>query len=144
MLGQQDGVLKTEVGYSGGDQKNPSYEAVCQGNTGHLEVARIIYDPSRIDYEQLCRLFFEIHDPTQVDGQGPDIGDQYRSVIFYINDDQKKIAEKIKNILIEKGVDVVTKIQPLDQFYAEQDPAHQKYYFKNNKLPYCHIYQKKF
>lgn len=139
-----EGVISTRVGYAGGKTVAPSYREVCYGDTGHAESVEVVYDPNKISYEALVKLFFETHDPSQRNGQGPDIGDQYRSVIFYTSEEQKNIAEKIITILKEKGVDVATKIQPLDQFFPERDPAHQKYYFKNNKLPYCHIYQKKF
>lgn len=138
------GVIKTTVGYAGGTVENPTYREVCSGKTGHAESVEVIFNPTIIDYEQLVKLFFETHNPTQRDGQGPDIGSQYRSVIFYLNEEQKQIASKLKNILIEKGLDVVTQIEPLNIFYPERDPAHQKYYFKNNKKPYCHFYEKKF
>ncbi len=139
-----EGVISTRVGYAGGNIPSPTYREVCSGTTGHAESVEVIFDPNKITYESLVKLFFETHDPTQRNGQGPDIGEQYRSVIFYTNEEQKKIAEKIIQILIDKGLKVATTLQPLEQFYPERDPAHQKYYFKNNKLPYCHIYHKKF
>lgn len=139
-----DGIVKTTVGYAGGNIENPSYREVCTGKTGHAESVEVVFDPKETDYEQLVKLFFETHNPSQRGGQGPDVGDQYRSVIFYLNDEQKDIAEKVKNILVEKGADVTTKIELLKAFYPERDPAHQKYYFKNNKHPYCHFYEKKF
>lgn len=138
------GVISTRVGYAGGTVPSPTYRQVCSGNTGHAECVEVIFDPKKITYEALVKLFFETHDPSQRDGQGPDIGDQYRSVIFYTHDEQKKIAEKIIQLLKDKGVIVRTTLQALEHFYPERDPAHQQYYFKNNKLPYCHIYQKKF
>lgn len=89
------GVLKTEVGYIGGHQKNPTYQDVCNGNTGHYEALRVVYDPAKITYEQLTKYFFEIHDPTQTNGQGPDLGTQYLSAIFYYDEVQKEIAVKL-------------------------------------------------
>ncbi|MBD3362332.1 bifunctional methionine sulfoxide reductase B/A protein [Candidatus Dojkabacteria bacterium] len=137
------GVLLTEVGYTGGEKENPTYDQVKTGETGHAEAIKIVYDSTRVSYEKLAKLFFEIHDPTQVNRQGPDIGSQYRSVIFYINDEQKQVAENLKNTLIEKGVEVVTRIRKAEKFYSAED-YHQQYYKKNEKTPYCHIYQKRF
>lgn len=141
---KRDGVIATTVGYAGGEVENPTYQQVCSGQTGHAESIQVVYDPSEVSYEELVKLFFETHNPTQRDGQGPDLGSQYRSVIFYQNDEQQAIAQQYKNTLIEKDYDVVTQIEPLDAFYPEQDAHHQKYYFKKDALPYCHIYEKKF
>jgi len=138
-----DGVLKTEVGYSGGHKTEPTYEEVCSGNTGHLEAIRVIYDPLKLSFEKLVQYFFEIHDPTQVDGQGPDKGEQYLSVIFYYSDEQKKSAEQLKSALKKKGLTVATRILPVSVFWrAEQ--YHQNYYEKTGKQPYCHHYVKRF
>jgi peptide methionine sulfoxide reductase msrA/msrB len=142
-LQKEPGVLSVVSGYTGGFVKNPSYREVCTGNTGHAEAIKITYDPSRTSYDKLLRLFMEIHDPTQTDGQGPDLGDQYRSEIFYLNDDQKMVAEKDINILKSKGIAVVTKITKASEFYPAE-AYHQDYYFKNGKIPYCHSYTKKF
>ncbi|MEO7047873.1 MAG: bifunctional methionine sulfoxide reductase B/A protein, partial [Ferruginibacter sp.] len=140
---QLPGILKTEVGYSGGKKANPTYEEVCQGNTGHYEVIRVIYDQKKIDFTRIATYFFEIHDPTQEDGQGPDRGEQYLSVAFYYTEKQKNILNELIAILKEKGLTVVTKILPVSVFWpAEQ--YHQKYYTKTGKHPYCHVYKKRF
>lgn len=137
------GVLSTSVGYMGGEKDNPSYKEVCYEKTGHAETMEVVYDPELVAYEELAKLFFEIHDPTQVDRQGPDVGDQYRSEIFYTNDEQKEIVEKLINILIGKGYNIATKIEKADKFWIAED-YHQDYYQKKNGTPYCHIYEKKF
>ncbi len=137
------GVLKTEVGYTGGHTENPSYEDICAGNTGHFEALRVIYDPKKISFEQLTKYFFEIHDPTQRNGQGPDIGQQYLSVIFYYDDTQKMIAEKLKFKLEEKGLTISTQILPVSTFW-QAEGYHQDYYIKSGKQPYCHQYVKRF
>ena len=142
-LQKAPGVISVTSGYTGGHVKNPSYQEVCTGTTGHAEAVKIIYDPNKTSYDKLVRLFLEIHDPTQVGGQGPDIGDQYRSEIFYLNNEQKIIAEKNIKILKDKGIKVVTAVTPASEFYPAE-AYHQDYYFKNGKLPYCHIYTKRF
>jgi len=139
----QKGVYKTEVGYIGGITENPSYEVVCNNNTGHAEVLKIIFNNQMVSFDTLCRLFFEIHDPTQTNRQGPDLGEQYRSEIFFTNKAQKDIAENLIKILRQKGYNVVTKITPANKFWKAEE-YHQKYYLKKNTEPYCHIYQKKF
>lgn len=140
---QLPGVLKTEVGYIGGNKDSPSYEEVCHGATHHYEATRVVYDPSKLSYERLIKFFFEIHDPTQANGQGPDIGEQYQSAIFYYNKEQKEISEQVINLLNQKGCQIVTKLLPISVFWpAEQ--YHQNYYTKTSKLPYCHRYEKKF
>jgi peptide methionine sulfoxide reductase msrA/msrB len=140
---KEPGVLSVISGYTGGSIKNPTYREVCTGNTGHAEAVRIIYNPDKTSYEKLLRLFLEIHDPTQTGRQGPDIGDQYRSEIFYLNDDQKLIAEKCINLLKSKGFKVVTGVTQASDFYPAED-YHQDYYFNNGKVPYCHAYTKRF
>ncbi|MDX9810809.1 MAG: bifunctional methionine sulfoxide reductase B/A protein [Bacteroidales bacterium] len=142
-LQKAPGVISVTSGYTGGHVRNPSYKQVCTGTTGHAETVRVIYDASKTDYESLLKLFLEIHDPTQVGGQGPDIGDQYRSEIFFLNDEQKKIAEKNIRILRDKGVGVVTAITRASEFY-EAEKYHQDYYFLNGKVPYCHSYTRRF
>lgn len=138
-----DGVLTSKVGYTGGKTKNPTYEEVCNDNTGHAEVIEIVFDKSKTNYEELARLFFEIHDPTQVNRQGPDIGNQYRSAIFYKNNDQKLISEKLVKLLNEKGFKVVTEITPANTFYPAEN-YHQNYYGKKSGRPYCHFKVKRF
>jgi peptide methionine sulfoxide reductase msrA/msrB len=137
------GVISVTSGYTGGTVKNPTYQEVCTGNTGHAEAVKIVYDPQKTSYEKVLKLFLEIHDPTQVGGQGPDIGDQYRSEIFYLNDYQKNIAEKDLNILKTKGLKIVTAVTKASEFYPAEE-YHQDYYFKNGKAPYCHAYTKRF
>lgn len=136
------GVLLTEVGYTGGETSNPSYYEVCAGNTGHFEALRVIYSPAQINYEQVLKYFFEIHDPWQADGQGPDRGTQYQSAVFYYNESQKQIAEKlIKELSLIAPV--ATKLLPVKPFWPA-DNAHQHYYAKRGKAPYCHAYTKRF
>jgi peptide methionine sulfoxide reductase msrA/msrB len=142
-LQKAPGIISVTSGYTGGHVKNPSYKEVCTGNTGHAEAVKIIYDPGKTSYEKLLRLFLEIHDPTQIGRQGPDIGDQYRSEIFYMNDDQKRIAEENINILKSKGLKVATAVTKASEFFPAED-YHQDYYFTNNKTPYCHGYTKRF
>lgn len=137
------GVLSTTVGYMGGHTDNPSYEQVCAKGTGHAEVLQVSFDDSIVSYQELAKLFFEIHDPTQVNRQGPDIGDQYRSAIFYTNPQQKEIAEKLIDILKHKGFKVATRLYPAPAFYPAEK-YHQHYYTKNNAQPYCHIRRKIF
>jgi peptide methionine sulfoxide reductase msrA/msrB len=134
------GVISTTVGYTGGRVNNPTYKQVSTGLTGHAESVEVIYDPSKTSYEQLARLFFETHDFTQVNRQGPDIGTQYRSVIFYLNDEQKQIATKMVETLRKAGFKVATQITKAGTFWpAEQ--YHQHYYDKTGGTPYCHIYR---
>jgi peptide methionine sulfoxide reductase msrA/msrB len=142
-LQKSPGVISVTSGYIGGHVKNPSYKEVCTGTTGHAEAVKVIYDPQKTSYETLLRLFLEIHDPTQLGGQGPDLGDQYRSEIFYLNEDQKKTIEKNINILKSNGFKVVTAVTKASEFY-EAEKYHQDYYFNNGKAPYCHGYTKRF
>jgi len=142
-LQKAPGVISVTSGYTGGHVKNPSYNEVCTGNTGHAEAVKIVYDPAKTDYDKLLRLFMEIHDPTQIGRQGPDIGDQYRSEIYYLNEDQKKIAENSINILKTKGYKIATAITKASEFF-DAEKYHQDYYFSNGKVPYCHGYTKRF
>jgi len=137
------GVIDTKPGYIGGNIKNPSYQQVCSGMTGHAEAVRVIYNPDSVSYEDLAKLYFETHDPTQVDRQGPDIGTQYRSEIFYTNDEQKKIASDLMKQLESKGLKVATKLTLASTFWVAED-YHQDYYLKTGKQPYCHKYTKRF
>jgi peptide methionine sulfoxide reductase msrA/msrB len=137
------GVITVTSGYTGGHVKNPSYKEVCTGTTGHAEAVKIVYDPGKTSYEKLLKLFLEIHDPTQAGGQGPDIGDQYRSEIFYLNNDQKLIAEKSLKILNDKGYKTTTRVTKASEFYNAED-YHQDYSFHKGTLPSCHGYVKRF
>lgn len=137
------GVISTRVGYAGGRKLNPTYQEVCTGTTGHAEAIEVVFDPAKTSFENLARLFFEIHDPTQVNRQGPDIGEQYRSAIFCKNDEQRKTAERLVEILKQKGLRVATKIES-DAYFWTAEEYHQKYYEHKGQKPYCHIYQKRF
>ena len=143
LLEKADGVVAARVGYMGGHASKPTYREVCAGNTGHAEAVELEFDPSKTTYEKLARLFFETHDPTQADGQGPDIGDQYRSAVFYTDDEQRQVAEKLIGMLRSKGYDVVTQVAKAETFW-EAEKYHQDYYDHNGKRPYCHSYQKRF
>ena len=140
---KQEGVISAVSGYTGGKVDNPTYGQVSTGTTGHAEVVEVTFDPTIISYEDLVKLFFETHDPTQVDGQGPDLGSQYRSAIFYTNDEQKIVAEKYSNILRDKGYNVVTEITKATKFYSAE-AYHQDYYDNKGTTPYCHFYKAKF
>ncbi len=142
-LEKEPGVIEAVSGYMGGHTKNPTYKEVSYTNTGHVETVEVTYDSSKVDYETLARLFFEIHDPTQKNGQGPDIGAQYHSIIFYTNEEEKKILEKLIALLRAKGFDVATKLKAATAFYKAED-YHQDYYMHKGKQPYCHGYVKRF
>ncbi|MDQ5920511.1 MAG: peptide methionine sulfoxide reductase msrA/msrB [Pseudomonadota bacterium] len=137
------GVVKTQVGYIGGHKKHPSYKEVCAGVTGHLEAVRVVFDVALTNCEDIIKYFFEIHDPTQANGQGPDLGEQYLSAIFCHTDTQKDIANQIIEVLRQKGYMVKTKVHNAGIFWPGED-YHQNYYAVNAKLPYCHFYAKKF
>jgi peptide methionine sulfoxide reductase msrA/msrB len=137
------GVISTTVGYTGGHVPNPTYKQVCSDKTGHAEAVEVEYDPNVISYEQLAKLFFETHDFTQLNRQGPDIGRQYRSGIFYLDDEQKKVAEQLRDELKGKGYNVKTEITKADRFWRAEE-YHQDYYDKTKKTPYCHVYRKIF
>ena len=133
------GVYTVESGYSGGTVKDPTYEQVCTGTTGHAEVARITYDPNEISFETLLNVFFRTHDPTTLNQQGADVGTQYRSAIFYENESQKETAEKVKAEVEAAGVwddPIVTEISPLTNYYKAED-YHQNYYNNNPNKGYC-------
>lgn len=137
LLGQLPGVLLVESGYSGGHVVNPSYEQICQGNTGHYEAVRVVFDKHRIDYHQVLKRFFEIHDPTQKEGQGPDLGQQYQSAVFYYNEGQKQEAQGLIQCLIKKNYAVITRLLGVQTFWPAEE-YHQAYYSKHRKTPYCH------
>jgi len=135
------GVEQVVSGYAGGTVKDPSYEEVCSGTTGHAEVVQIIFDPQAISFEELLEVFFTIHDPTELNRQGPDVGTQYRSIIFYHNPQQRAIAEqKIAELNTAKIWDapIVTQIEPYTVFYPAE-AYHQKYFKQNPQQPYCQI-----
>lgn len=140
---QQPGVRSVEAGYIGGRTSNPTYREVCSHTTGHAEAVRVEYDPSQVSYETLARLFFEIHDPTQVNRQGPDIGDQYRSEIFYTTPQQRQTAEKLIAELQNKGYRMATRVTPAGTFWPAE-AYHQDYYRKKGTQPYCHAYTRRF
>lgn len=140
---KQSGVESVVSGYMGGTVENPTYEQVCTGQSGHLEVVEVTYDSSKITFEELARLHFEIHDPTQANGQGPDIGQQYLSAIFYTDENEKLVAEKLIKILRKKGLDIATELIVLEKFWPAED-YHQDYYQRKGTEPYCHIYTKRF
>jgi len=129
------GVISVMPGYAGGTTANPTYERVCQGDTGHAEVIKIEYDPEIVSYDDLLTVFFASHDPTTLNRQGSDVGSQYRSIILYTTEEQKQKAEDfIENL----GEGIVTEVKPLGQFY-EAENYHQRYYEKNKGVPYCQI-----
>ncbi|MFO7563589.1 MAG: peptide-methionine (S)-S-oxide reductase MsrA [Enhygromyxa sp.] len=136
-LEQIDGVLRVESGYMGGHLDNPTYEDVSSQESGHLETVRVYFDPDKVSYEVIARRFFEIHDPTQADGQGPDIGPEYLSAVFVIDDEQRAIIEGLIARLQARGYEVVTTIRPEVKFWVAED-YHQDWYAKKREQPYCH------
>ncbi len=135
------GVHSVESGYSGGHVENPSYRAVCTGNTGHAETVQIHFDPNVVSYRDLLNVFFTIHDPTTLNRQGADIGTQYRSAIFYHDEEQKKIAEEVIQDLNAKKIwdqPIVTEVTKFDKFYPAED-YHQEYFTHNPNQPYCQV-----
>ena len=143
VLKEVPGVISTTVGYCGGDADNPSYKQVCSGTTGHAESVEVVFDPERTSYEALARAFFETHDFTQLNSQGPDIGPQYRSAVFYLNEAQRLTAQQLAQQLGKKGHKVQTEITPAGEFWPAED-YHQDYYQKTGKAPYCHTYRSVF
>lgn len=135
-----NGVISVMPGYSGGHTMNPSYKDVCSGETGHAECTQIVFDPSVISYDELLEVFFKVHDPTSLNRQGNDVGTQYRSVIFYHNDEQKRLAEKYKTELDRSGAwdkPIVTQIAPMEKFYPAENYHHDYYAYNKDKNPYC-------
>jgi len=140
---QEPGVLSAVSGYMGGPLKNPTYQDICEGHSGHLEVVEVTYDVTKVSYEKLAKLFFEIHDPTQADGQGPDRGEQYLSAVFYTSEEGRETIEMLIDILKKKGYEIVTEVRPSRTFWEAED-YHQNYYANNKKKPYCHRRTKRF
>ncbi|MFO7822012.1 MAG: bifunctional methionine sulfoxide reductase B/A protein [Lentisphaeria bacterium] len=142
-LDKLPGVKKVVSGYTGGNVVNPTYRQVCSKGTGHAEAVMVWFDPEKINYEELAKKFFEIHDPTQKNRQGPDIGEQYRSAVFYLSSEQKATVEKLIKQLRENGYDVVTEVAPAHEFYPAED-YHQDYFIKKGADPACHAYEERF
>jgi peptide methionine sulfoxide reductase msrA/msrB len=138
-----DGVISAVSGYMGGDEQRIKYEDICTGTTGHYEVVEVTYNPNIINYEILVKLFFEIHNPEQKNGQGGDIGSQYLSAIFYETKDEKEIIEELIAQLELKNCNIATKLIPFVKFFKAEE-YHQDYYQKKNTKPYCHTYIKRF
>ena len=134
------GVEQTVSGYCGGQTDDPSYQAVCSGTTGHAEAVQITYDPAEISYRDLLEVFFEIHDPTTKDREGPDVGSQYRSAVFYHDESQRDTVESYVAELESSGAydSIVTEISPLEAFYRAEE-KHQNYFEKNPNQPYCQM-----
>ena len=136
-----DGIEKVVSGYTGGKTINPSYSEVCTGTTGHAEAVQVTFDPERISFKEILRIFFSIHDPTTLNRQGADVGTQYRSAIFYHNEQQRRVAEELTRELSKANLwnkPIVTQIVPLDTFYPAED-YHQKYFEKNPEQAYCQM-----
>jgi peptide-methionine (S)-S-oxide reductase len=141
VFGQLQGVVSVTPGYAGGTIANPTYEQVCTGNTGHAEVVRVEYDPGQISYNDLLLVFFATHDPTSLNRQGADVGTEYRSVIFYTTDEQKRAAQALIGQLDNSDQDgkrIVTEVLPLNAFY-EAESYHREYYRNNSLAPYCQV-----
>jgi len=136
---QVDGVIDTTVGYVGGKTENPTYKEVCYKDTGHAEAVEIVYDPARVSYEKLLDIFWRAHDPTTLNRQGPDVGSQYRSAVFYSSPEQKAAAEKVKAAAQQKwNKPIVTEISPAATFYPAED-YHQDYFAKKGIKKSCHV-----
>lgn len=138
-----EGVVKTTVGYTGGTVSNPNYSEVCSGKTGHAEAVEILIDPKITSFQTIAQAFFEIHDPTQKDRQGPDVGHQYRSVFYYFSAQQKQVIESVIARLRKQGLEVQTVVEPATLFYPAES-YHQGYYDKTGGEPYCHRFTKRF
>lgn len=137
LLQEGRGVIRTRAGYIGGHTDHPTYEEVCAHTTGHAEAVEVLFDPKQTTFEAVARLFFEIHDPTQLDRQGPDVGDQYRSAVFYTSEKQKEITQRLIGELRKKKFEVATQVVPATTFWPAET-YHQDYYRKTGKHPYCH------
>lgn len=138
---EMKGVEKVESGYSGGSVPEPSYEQICTGTTGHAEVVQVTFDPEVVSHREVLEVFFTIHDPTTLNRQGMDVGPQYRSVIFYHDEEQKRVAEEVLSEFAEAdvwGKPIVTEISPLENYYRAEE-YHQNYYRDNAYQPYCQV-----
>jgi len=141
IFGEVAGVEKAESGYAGGTVPNPTYEQVCSGRTGHAEVVQVTFDPTILSYKDLLRIFFTVHDPTTVNRQGADVGTNYRSVIFYHNDEQRSQASEIIREVDQAGIwngPIVTQLEPYEAFYKAED-YHQEYFKNNPNQSYCRV-----
>ncbi|NTW30881.1 MAG: peptide-methionine (S)-S-oxide reductase MsrA [Candidatus Moranbacteria bacterium] len=136
-LGLLEGVREVRSGYMGGTTENPTYHDVSSGTTGYAETVEVLFNSEQIAFRDIAKRFFEIHDPTELDRQGPDIGPQYRSSVFYVSEEQKRTTEELVGILRDRGYDVQTEIVPAGIFYTAED-YHQGYYEKSGGTPYCH------
>jgi peptide-methionine (S)-S-oxide reductase len=135
------GVEKVESGYSGGHVPNPTYRQVCSETTGHAEVVQVTFDPAQVSYKDILEVYFSIHDPTTLNRQGADVGTQYRSVVYYHGDDQRRVAEEVISELETEGIwpnPIVTEVAPFDEFYVAED-YHQEYFRNNGFQPYCQV-----
>jgi peptide methionine sulfoxide reductase msrA/msrB len=139
-LSRITGVIQTQVGYTGGHVDQPTYQQVCSGTTGHVEAVLVEYDPSLVSFEEILRVYFETHDFSQADGQGPDIGPQYLSVAFYETPEEKSAIESLISLLNALGHRVVTQVKPRAFFWTGEE-YHQNYYERKGETPYCHIYR---
>lgn len=136
---QVPGVVEVVSGYAGGYVENPSYELVCTGTTGHAEVVQVTFDPDQVSYDQLLEVFWAMHDPTQVERQGPDVGAQYRSIILVHSEEQRRAAEESRARAQQRfDQPIATEIRPFEAFYPAED-YHQRYYERTGKEPYCHV-----
>lgn len=142
-LARVPGVISTTVGYTDGHVENPTYKQVCTGTTGHVEALEVLYDPRKLSYQELLKYYFETHDFSQENGQGPDIGPQYLSVLFYSDEKEKKEAEEIVAYLRNNGHKVATLLKPIQTFWKAEG-YHQLYYEKKGDVPYCHRYREIF
>ncbi|MBL4637180.1 MAG: peptide-methionine (S)-S-oxide reductase MsrA [Kofleriaceae bacterium] len=137
-LEKLDGVESVDSGYMGGPGQAPTYKQVSSGNSGHLEAVRVVYDNTKISYRDITKRFFEIHDPTQIDGQGPDLGAQYLSAVFYASLDEKNQAQALIDLLTARDFKIATELKEVAKFWPAED-YHQNYYQKSGKQPYCHL-----
>ncbi len=143
LLKEIPGIIHIRSGYSGGETIQPTYEEVCTGRTGHAETVEVIFNQKTLPFEKLAKAFFELHDPTQSNRQGPDIGSQYRSAVFFLTEEQEIIAKKLIERLKKQGLNINTEVLPAKTFYPAEE-YHQNYYTKIGKTPYCHIWTKRF